>query len=157
MGTRLLAGRELTEADNGVDARPVVVVDEAMAAAAWPGESPVGKRVMIMRPSFSAGAGFERYWAEVVGLVEHVRYDDVRSDGQETIYMPHSEWGWGRPKLCRAGHCGSRRGGDRAGAGERGRPQRQRLNRARVKAGRAEDGTRSIMFHLRLVDGKLTC
>ena len=27
-----------------------------------------------------------------VGLVEHVRYDDVRTDGRETIYIPHSEW-----------------------------------------------------------------
>ena len=92
MGTRLLAGRALTEADTRVDAYPVVVVDEKMAAAAWPGESPVGKRVMIMRPSFEDGAGFARYWAEVVGLVEHVRYDDVRTDGRETIYIPHSEW-----------------------------------------------------------------
>lgn len=31
-----------------------------MAAAAWPGQNPVGKRVMIMRPSFEDGAGFAR-------------------------------------------------------------------------------------------------
>lgn len=95
MGTRLLAGRDLTEADVRVGANPVVVVDEKMVESAWGGENPVGERVMVMRPSFGeGGAGFERYWAEVVGVVEHVRYDDVRQDGRETIYMPHSEWGW---------------------------------------------------------------
>jgi putative ABC transport system permease protein len=93
LGTRVLAGRGFTEADSRVGARSVVVVDEKMVETAWSGENPVGERVMIVRPSFGE-AGFERYWAEVVGVVEHVRYDDVRFDGRETIYIPHSEWGW---------------------------------------------------------------
>lgn len=35
------------------------MVDEKMAASAWPGQNPVGKRAMIMRPSFQDDAGFE--------------------------------------------------------------------------------------------------
>ena len=92
MGTRLLTGRSITEADNRPDASPVVVVDEKMAATAWPSEDPIGQQIMIMRPNPGAEEPWERYWAEVVGVVEHVRYDDIRRDGREIIYIPHANW-----------------------------------------------------------------
>jgi putative ABC transport system permease protein len=92
MGTRLLAGRPIQQADNRPDASPVVVIDEKMADRAWPDEEAIGKQILIMRPAMEAGSQWERYWAEVVGVVEHVRYDDLRSDGREIIYIPHANW-----------------------------------------------------------------
>jgi len=92
VGTKLLAGRSIQAADLREDARPVVVVDEKMAAMAWPGQSAVGKRIMVMRPGDAVA--WDRYWAEVVGVVEHVRYDDIRGDGRETIYFPYTDWSW---------------------------------------------------------------
>ncbi len=91
MGTRLLAGRELEEADNRADAAPVVVVDEKLAEEAWPGKDAVGEQIMVMRPNQGE---FQRYWATVVGVVEHTRYDDIRQDGRGLIYFPHKDWGW---------------------------------------------------------------
>ena len=83
LGTKLLAGRALDERDNRSDAPRRVMVDETLAAEAWPSENPVGKRIMVLHPD--EVTQFERYWAEVVGIVEHVRYDDIRRDGRGTI------------------------------------------------------------------------
>jgi len=44
MGIPLLQGRSFTEQDT-TNAPMVVVVDERVARLAWPGESPIGKRV----------------------------------------------------------------------------------------------------------------
>lgn len=46
LGVAVVEGREITEAD-GLDVAPVAVVNQAMARAAWPGESAVGKRVRL--------------------------------------------------------------------------------------------------------------
>jgi putative ABC transport system permease protein len=92
VGTRLLAGRSIEPADLRVEARPVVVVDEKMAQAGWPDERAVGRRLLVMRPS--PEGDWDRYWAEVVGVVEHVRYGEIGADGRETIYFPYTDWSW---------------------------------------------------------------
>ncbi len=58
LGMRLLAGRDFTAAD-GADHPPVVIINEAMARAWWPGQSPLGQRL-----------GEE----EIVGVVNDVRF-----------------------------------------------------------------------------------
>lgn len=90
METRLLAGRSLRASDLRVDARKVVIVDEKMAELAWPDADAVGQRIMVMRPN--QDGGWERYWADVVGVVEHIRYADIRREGRETIYFPYTDW-----------------------------------------------------------------
>jgi putative ABC transport system permease protein len=92
IGTKLLAGRALDANDERPDAPRRVMVDDVLAAEAWPSRNPVGQRIMVMRPDMSSGAQFERYWAEVVGVVEHIRYDDIREDGRGTIYFPFTDW-----------------------------------------------------------------
>lgn len=92
LSTKLLAGRTLDESDNRSDTPRRVVIDEILAAAAWPSESAVGKRILVMRPDVTSAAQMERYWAEVVGVVEHVRYEDIRRDGRGTIYFPFTDW-----------------------------------------------------------------
>jgi len=80
MGTRLLAGRTFSEADNQ-DSAAVVVVDEKLAEELWPGASPIGERFLIrlITP--------EPQWVEVVGVVEHERADDLAFEGTETVYF----------------------------------------------------------------------
>ena len=46
MGTRILRGRAITDADRA-ESPLVVVVSEGMAAAIWPGQDPIGKCIMI--------------------------------------------------------------------------------------------------------------
>ena len=78
MGIRLLAGRDLNEHDDAT-APLAVVVDENLARRYWPGESAIGKRL--------SSVGATGPWAEVVGVVAHVRRDGPRNDGEPQIYM----------------------------------------------------------------------
>ena len=64
------------------DARspPVVILSESAARRLWPGQDPIGKRLLI--PDMRTG-GRDGRWRTVVGVVADVRYrglDDVRLD-----------------------------------------------------------------------------
>ena len=86
MGTRVLAGRALTAAD--LDGRrEVAVIDRVLAERLWPGQPAVDRRLGI--DLFG-----ERHVLHVVGVVEHVRHDDLTRDGRPTIYFPHHLFPW---------------------------------------------------------------
>jgi putative ABC transport system permease protein len=87
MGTRLLDGRQLDEHDN-VQGRKVVIVDDMLARATWPGQSPVGKKI---EAEFLTSRGFENVWAEVVGVVEHVRDHSLSRQLRGQIYIPFEQ------------------------------------------------------------------
>ncbi len=88
MGIRLLKGRFFTAADNEPGARKVAIVDRIMARRAWPDEDdPVDKRLMIWEWN-EAGTGLEQVWVDVVGMIEHVREDDLTRDGIGTVFCP---------------------------------------------------------------------
>lgn len=75
------AGRDFTDDDR--TGRPrVAMVNEAMARAAWPGESAVGKRFGLLRDS--AGAPV---WWEVVGVVGDVRERGLRDAPRAEMYL----------------------------------------------------------------------
>jgi putative ABC transport system permease protein len=76
MGIQLLEGRPF-EGQDTMNAPPVVIVDDGVARAAWPGESPIGKRVR---------GGPHRPWAAVVGVVGHVRHESLEDDKRLQIY-----------------------------------------------------------------------
>ncbi len=81
MGTRLIAGRTFTAADEA-DSAAYVVVDRKLAEATWPGESAVGRPLWIRLTSNEP----ERM--EVIGVVEHQRAQTLAEDGRETVYIP---------------------------------------------------------------------
>jgi putative ABC transport system permease protein len=76
----LLAGRVFTEADNAPE-RNVVVVDQFLAAKAFPNESAVGKRILIRARTP------EPEWVEVIGVVGHQRNTTLAEPGREQIYF----------------------------------------------------------------------
>ncbi len=80
LGTRVLAGRTFSEADNQ-DSAAVVVVDEKLAAELWPETSAIGQRFLIRAITP------EPQWVEVIGVVEHQRADDLAAEGLETVYF----------------------------------------------------------------------
>ena len=82
-GTRLLAGRAFTAGDDGT-APPVVIIDELIAKAEWPNESPIGKRLQV------AGMTTPAPFATIVGVAEHVRSGDLREDGLPQIYWSYN-------------------------------------------------------------------
>ena len=80
MGTKLLAGRTFTEDDNAPD-RNLLIVDQALAAKAFPNESAVGKRILfrVRTP--------EAQWGEIIGVVAHQRNTSLIEPGREQLYV----------------------------------------------------------------------
>jgi predicted permease len=84
--TPLLAGRTFTENDNA-PGRNLVVIDQLLAARAFPNVSAVGKRIHVPDPA--------NPWAEVIGVVAHQRLFSLADPGHETIYFSDGFWGIG--------------------------------------------------------------
>jgi hypothetical protein len=79
MSIPLVAGRDFTDAD-GPNAPPVVIVNERLARESWPGEDPLGKRLLI-------GSG--RAAAIVVGVAGDVRHLGPGVPPRSEFFQPH--------------------------------------------------------------------
>ena len=88
MGTRLIAGREFTEADNLAGGN-VVIIDELLARMAFPGRSAVGQRLLVRARTQ------EPEWHEVIGVVQHQRKISPATDSDETLYVVDGYYGHG--------------------------------------------------------------
>jgi len=80
MRTKLIAGRTFTPADNR-DSATVVIIDSQLAAKAFPGQSAVGKRLLIRVRTE------EPEWFDVIGVVEHERHESLATAGPEQMYF----------------------------------------------------------------------
>lgn len=80
MRTPLLAGRTFTDADN-VPGRNLVVIDQMLAAKAFPNQSAVGKRILIRLRTPNPE------WVEVIGVVAHQRDESLVEFGREQVYF----------------------------------------------------------------------
>ena len=89
--TPLLDGRTFTDADND-PARNVVVVDQVLAAKAFPNESAVGKRILIRIRTP------EPEWVEIIGVVAHQRVTSLADPGREQVYVPKASSDTARAK-----------------------------------------------------------
>jgi putative ABC transport system permease protein len=78
------AGRPLT-AEDTAGARPVALVNEAMARQFWGGSNPVGARI---RPPF---LDTTNKWFEVVGVVGDVRSWTLRTPPVPECYVPYAQ------------------------------------------------------------------
>ncbi len=87
MRTPLLAGRTFSDADNEPDRR-LIVIDDALASKAFPGESAVGQRILIRLKTP------EPEWMEIIGVVGHVRQTSLAVPGREQVYFTD---GYGGP------------------------------------------------------------
>jgi putative ABC transport system permease protein len=79
MGIPLREGRDFTDHDDA-DAPRVVVVNETLARVAWPGESPLGRR---LRPQGSDD------WLSVIGVVGDVKHRRLSEPPQAQVYTAH--------------------------------------------------------------------
>jgi predicted permease len=79
LGVPVRSGRELTDQDDRTS-RPVIIVNERLAAMFWPGQDPVGKSLRIDRRGSPE--------AEVIGVVADVKYRDLREAAAPMVYMP---------------------------------------------------------------------
>jgi len=82
----LVQGRDFRVTDS-VSAPPVAIVDEALAARMWPGQSALGKRLRLADISNDRPP-----WREVVGVVRQVKYfGPERDTNRMQAYEPLSQ------------------------------------------------------------------
>ena len=95
MGTRLVAGRDLTWTDL-YDSRNVTLVSENLARELWRDPAAaLGKRVR---------EGMKDPWREIVGVVADVRIDGADQKAPTTVYWPILMKNfWGNPTLAQRG------------------------------------------------------
>jgi putative ABC transport system permease protein len=76
LGVPLLRGREFGRGD-GAGAPPVAVVNEAFAARHFPGEDPVGRRILVFNVP-----------REIVGLSGDERFEGIEAGPAAAMYLP---------------------------------------------------------------------
>jgi predicted permease len=89
--TPLIAGRTFTDADN-LPTRSLVVIDQLLAAKAFPHESAVGKSILIRLRTPEAE------FVEVIGVVAHERATSLATEGREQYYLTDGFAGHGRAR-----------------------------------------------------------
>ena len=94
MGIELLRGRTFTN-DEAVTPNTNVVMSRSAAERLWPGQDALGRRV-------SRRLGPQTLTFTVVGVVDDVKQDDWREDGEAIVYFPLTGptadlWGMGSP------------------------------------------------------------
>jgi putative ABC transport system permease protein len=91
IGTRLVEGRAFTE-DDTPDVPRVVIVSRSLARRAWPGQSPLGKRLHTYpaKSDLNNGVFVDVEWLTVVGVVEDARYRGIQ-DPRLDVYLPYSQ------------------------------------------------------------------
>jgi len=86
MDIRLLQGRIFDDRDTSTSP-PVVIIGESLAARLWPGQNPVGRRVLTYGAP-KEGEGLA--WQTVVGVVEDARYREVETPRFD-VYLPYRQ------------------------------------------------------------------
>lgn len=91
LGVPILRGRDFTAADRQ-DTTPVAIVSDAVAAATWPGQDPIGRRLKF------GGIDASNPWITVVGVAGTTRYRDLATP-RPTLYIPSEQFGVGGGRL----------------------------------------------------------
>ena len=87
LGIQMVRGRDFTPADTTTAPR-VAIINEEMAARYWPGEDPVGRRLMI------GSAAEEARWMTVVGVARTVRHLGLDGPASRELFLPYSQSAW---------------------------------------------------------------
>jgi putative ABC transport system permease protein len=76
----LIAGRDFTQGDNA-SSTAVAIISQAEVARDFPGESPLGQRVVWQQQEWT-----------IIGVAADAHYKALDSDFQPTIYIPGPQW-----------------------------------------------------------------
>ena len=94
MKTPLMAGRTFTEADNTGDAAKVVV-DEQLAGIAYPGQSPIGRQLLVRNLRSNGPNAPQNDTVEIIGVVRHQRHQSLTENEREQIFFVDQYFGGG--------------------------------------------------------------
>lgn len=84
VGMRLLRGRGIEPRDDR-EAPGAAVINQALAEQYWPGEDPIGERLLL-------GGGAGPGWVTVVGVVGDVRHAALSEPPRPEYYLPHAQF-----------------------------------------------------------------
>jgi putative ABC transport system permease protein len=88
MRTRFIGGREFSAAENAPEGK-VVVLDDILAAKAFPGQSAIGKSLLVrVRTN-------EPEWIQVIGVVHNQRHSTLSGDERGVMFYPDGMFGFG--------------------------------------------------------------
>ena len=79
LGTPLIAGRDFSDRDTAISPR-VAIVNERFVRYFFHGESPLGRHVTSVRVTY-----------EIVGVVRDAKYQDLRTEMIQTMYIPWTQ------------------------------------------------------------------
>jgi putative ABC transport system permease protein len=85
--TRLVEGRTYTDDDARPNAPPRLIIDDKLAAIAFPGRSAVGQRLLVRNLGQQGANAPQNTAAEVVGVVRHQRHESMASEGREALFF----------------------------------------------------------------------
>jgi predicted permease len=88
IGARLVAGRDFTRNDVAAAAN-VLIIGVATATRFWPGQNPIGARMLVPTQRLPGSLEQPR-WQTVVGVVEDVRYRGI-TDPRLDVYLPAAQ------------------------------------------------------------------
>ena len=86
MDIRLLQGRLFDDRDTA-KSPPVVIIGQSLAARLWPGQDPIGRRMLAYG---APEEGKKPVWQTVVGVVEDARYREVETPRFD-LYLPYRQ------------------------------------------------------------------
>jgi putative ABC transport system permease protein len=84
VGTSIIRGRDFTEAEERVPSR-VVILNEMLANAYWPGADPLGKCVIV---------GEDKACSQIIGVSKNVFQFGIVNDDRAIIYVPTNHPGF---------------------------------------------------------------
>lgn len=87
VGAEVMRGRTFDERDR-LDAPLVAMVDERLAARAWPDEDPIGRRVRV---NLFVRAATEPAWATVIGVVRTVKLTPLGAADPMQVWLGHRQ------------------------------------------------------------------
>jgi putative ABC transport system permease protein len=86
VGIPIIRGRSFSDRDDG-SSTPTIIISEQMAQRFWPGENPIGRRIIV----YSKYNDFAR---EIVGVVGDVRYGGFETEPRPQMYVPYAQEAW---------------------------------------------------------------
>ena len=87
----IVRGRTFTKSDER-GATPVVIVSQSFASAHWPGEDPIGQRILIGRyKGRLISPKFDDPPRQVVGVVPDLRDMNLTQDPHHTLWIPDAQ------------------------------------------------------------------
>ncbi|HEY7547370.1 MAG TPA: ABC transporter permease, partial [Blastocatellia bacterium] len=84
LGVSVIRGRAFNERDNDKSPK-VIMINESFARSYFPGEDPIGKRIII---------GYNDTVAEIVGVAGDVKHKSLQADSGSEMYLLYQQTPW---------------------------------------------------------------